>query len=108
MSTWDERAMERANLLYPPPPDSELGLTYPLDALRDGKRDAFILGASWHQEQLLTDEVIDRAARALNKAGWTCGDRAREPGHYDDCLYGRSICLSMARTVLTAVIGDQE
>ena len=51
MNTWDELAMERANLFYPPP-EGELGLTYPLEALRDGKRDAFVLGAEWQRAQL--------------------------------------------------------
>lgn len=107
MSTWDERAMERANLFYPPP-EGELGLTYPLEALRDGKRDAFVLGAAWQREQLLTDEAIERAARELNAAGWACLAGAHEPGEYDDCPYCRVTCLNMARVALTAAIGDQE
>lgn len=108
MTTWDERAMERANLLYPSPEDEQVSGKYTLDDLRSGKRDAFIAGAGWQRGQHLTDETVDRAARALNKDGWTCMGGWHEPGEYDECDYCREICRSMARTALTVAIGDPE
>ena len=92
MNTWDELAMERANLFSPPPSDCELGLTYPLEALRDGKRDAFVLGAEWQRAQLLTDEAIDQVAMALHEV-----DVADASADYRE----------RARVALTAAIGDQ-
>lgn len=60
MTAWDERALERANLFYPPPEGEHVGRKYSLDDLRFGKRDAFIAGAAWQREQLLTDETHPR------------------------------------------------
>lgn len=64
-------------------------------------------GAAWQREQLLADEAVERVARALNTAGWTCVDGAHEPGDYDDCPYCRGTCIALARAALTAAIGDQ-
>lgn len=102
MSTWDERAMERANLFYPPPPDGETGLTYPLEALRDGKRDAFMMGASWRQEQLLTDETIERAARALYEMDVADASAEPWPTFHDGM---NDMYRERARAALMAVIG---
>lgn len=106
MTTWDERAMEQANLFYPPPPDGEMGLTYPLEALRDGKRDAFMLGASWQQKQLLTDDVIERAAMAIllrNYPGCTLDEARRFAGAGE-----REDARNDARVALTAALGGPE
>ena len=65
----------------------------------------FTEGAAWQREHLLTDEIIERAARVLNKAGWTCMDGWH--GHYDDCPYCRGTCLALARAALTEAIGDE-
>ena len=108
MTTWNDRALECASDLFPEPEGREANKTYyPLEALREHKRGAFILGAAWQREQLLTDETVERAARALNTAGWTCVDGAHEPGDYDDCPYCRGTCIALARAALTAAIGDQ-
>ena len=66
----------------------------------------FRQGAAWQREALLSDETVERAARVLNRDGWTCMDRTHEPGHYDDCSYCRGVGLALARTALTAAIGD--
>lgn len=71
-------------------------------------QDAFMIGARWQREALLSDESVERAARALNAAGWTCVDGAHEPGDYDDCPYCRGTCADMARAALTAAIGDDD
>ena len=68
----------------------------------------FRQGAEWQRGQILTDEAIERAARALNTAGWTCRAWKHEPGRYDDCRYCRGVCFVTARAVLTEAIGDQE
>ena len=95
MTTWEERAAERA--LQRDPGETWCNMT----------RTKFRAGAAWQREALLSDETVERAARALNAAGWTCGDGAHEPGEYDDCPYCRVACLGIARTALTAAIGDQ-
>lgn len=59
-------------------------------------------------EALLSDEAVERAARALNAAGWTCVDGAHEPGDYDECPYCRGTCTTLARAALTAAIGDDD
>ena len=97
MSTWDELAAAEAERR-----DRKDDDWYALHA-----DELFRQGAAWQREQLLTDETMERAARALNTAGWTCMDATHEPGRYDDCHYCRGLCLNMARTVLTAAIGDQ-
>lgn len=71
-------------------------------------QEAFMIGAHWQREALLSDEAVERAARALNAAGWTCVDGAHEPGDYDDCPYCRGTCTALARAALTAAIGDDE
>lgn len=60
------------------------------------------------REALLSDEAVERVARALNAAGWTCVDGAHEPGDYDDCPYCRGTCTALARAALTAAIGDDD
>ena len=97
MTIWDELATAEAERR-----DRKDSDWYALHA-----DDLFRQGAAWQREQLLADEAVERAARELNKAGWTCGDRARAPGHYDDCPYCRGTCLALARTALTAATGDQ-
>lgn len=97
MTTWDERATAEAKRR-----DRKDSDWYALHA-----DELFRQGAAWQREQLPADESVERAARVLNKAGWTCMDATHEPGRYDDCHYCRGICLALARTVLTAAIGDQ-
>ncbi|MCT1689885.1 hypothetical protein M3B11_02740 [Brevibacterium sp. p3-SID960] len=98
MSTWGERAHRAAEAL-----DMEaIEATDPEDVWY-----GFREGAAWQREQLPADESVERAARVLNKAGWTCMDATHEPGRYDDCHYCRGICLALARTALTAATGDQ-
>lgn len=105
MTTWDERALGRAIKLFPPPPDGELGLTYPLDALRDGKRDAFVLGAAWQRSQLLADEAVERAAMAIllrNYPACTLDEARRFAGA------GERDARNDARVALTAALGGPE
>ena len=68
---------------------------------------AFLDGARWQREALLSDESVERAARALNAEGWTC-DSIDEPGRYDDCAACRRVCDLMARVALTAAIGGDD
>ena len=98
MSTWGERAYRAAEAL-----DMEaIEATDPEDVWY-----GFREGAAWQREQLLTDESVERAARAFNAAGWTCEDGWHEPGEYDSCGDCKQVCDFIARTVLTAAIGDQ-
>lgn len=98
MSTWDELATAEAERRDRK--DSDWCALYADELFRQG--------AAWQQEALLSDEAVERVSRALNSDGWTCSDGEHEPGHYDDCYHCRGFCLRMARTVLTAAIGDQE
>lgn len=67
---------------------------------------AFCEGAAWQRDQLLTDDVIERAAMAIllrNYPSYTL-DEARRfagAGELDDAR-------NKARTALTAAIGDPE
>lgn len=97
MSTWDELATAEAERR-----DRRNSDWCALHA-----DELFRQGAVWQREALLSDEAVERAARVLNRAGWTCMDGAHEPGRDDDCHYCRDVCLDMARTVLTTLIGDQ-
>lgn len=98
MSTWSERAHRSAEAL-----DMEALEAADPEDVQYGFRE----GARWQREALLSDETVERAARALNAAGWTCVDGAHEPGDYDDCPYCRRTCAAMARAALTAAIGDK-
>jgi hypothetical protein len=66
----------------------------------------FVSGARWQREALLSDESVERAERALNEAGWTCGGGLHEPGEYDHCEDCREVAWELARVALTAAIGD--
>ena len=54
------------------------------------------------QEQAMSNE-IERVARALNLAGWTCSDGAHEPGDYGRCEACASTCDVMARAAIAAM-----
>ena len=101
MSTWDEKAADAA-IEYAKP------TMRPVQTVSDHMADAFHEGARWQREAPLTPEGVERAARALNAAGWTCTDGAHEPGDYDDCPYCRGTCTALARAALTAAIGDDD
>ena len=96
MSDWDDLIHDNRRWV-----ELHEGNNYQAEAAR---RMTVLLDA---MEALRSDEAVERVARALNAAGWTCMDGVYEPGRYDDCHYCRGICLALARTVLTAAIGDQ-
>lgn len=52
---------------------------------------------------IYAEDQLDRAARALNDAGWTCAGGSHEPGQYDDCDDCRKCCIDVAREVLAVV-----
>ena len=83
-------------------------IRYYSDWCPDGIQEEHRRGARWQREALLTPEGVERAARALNAAGWTCTDGAHEPGDYDDCPYCRGTCAALARAALTAAIGGDD
>lgn len=96
MTTWDELATTEAERRDRK--DSDWCALHADELFRQG--------AAWQREALLSDETVERAARVLNKAGWTCMDGAHEPGEYDNCHYCRGFSLALARAALTAAIGD--
>ena len=59
------------------------------------------------REALLSDTTITMAGRALNLEGWVC-PMVCEPGQYDECEDCERVCDHMARTALTAAIGDDD
>ena len=46
---------------------------------------------------------LERVARALNLAGWTCSDGAHEPGNYDTCAQCRRVCNNGAHIAIAAL-----
>ena len=58
------------------------------------------------RQVLLSDDAVERVARALNHEGWT--DGWCEPDEYDQCERCRAACYHMARAALTAATGDND
>ena len=58
-------------------------------------------------EALLSDETVERVARAFNAEGWTC-ESVDGPELYDDCAACRRVCDLMARVALTAATGGDD
>lgn len=54
------------------------------------------------REALVGDDAVERAARALNLAGWTCEGGGDEPGRYDECEDCRRVTRPLARAALKA------
>ena len=50
---------------------------------------------------------LERVARALNLAGWTCSDGAHEPGNYDTCAQCRRVCNNGAHIAIAAMTTPQ-
>lgn len=101
MSNWDEKVADAAFEHAKPQ-------MRPVQTLNDHMAEAFHYGARWQREALLSDEAVDRAARALNDAGLTCPDGAHEPGQYDECDYCKGATRRMAQAALTAALGEEE
>lgn len=71
------------------------------------RRAGFNTGARWQREQLLSDESVERVARALNGAGWVCMGCEYEPFDFDKCPSCREVCTKQARAALTALLGEE-
>lgn len=48
---------------------------------------------------------LERAARDLNRFGWTCHSGSHEPGSFDDCEDCRNVCMEVARSAFSAMSG---
>ena len=96
---WKHEAEAVAEALYPDGSERQR-------QRRVGAVAGFLYGSGAALTWASNAEAVERAARALNADGWTCTDGAHEPGEYDDCHYCRVVCLGIARTALTAAIGD--
>lgn len=108
MSDWDERAEDHAAaaILDPSAP------TGTKRSRARGRREGFVWGARWQRSRLLSDETVDRAARAV--AGlepgedWpTNAEMGGGPTGTRDDEY-RSECVRTARAALTAALGEDE
>ena len=76
-----------------------------LDAIEQGATDADLHSLrNW----LTSDATVERVARALNNAGWTCDGGTHEPGLYDDCAECRQWCDEGARTALAAALAPEK
>lgn len=77
----------------------------PVQTLSDHMADAFHDGARWMREALLSDETVERAARALYETDREeyDGDKPWPPRpHFIEDMYRER-----ARAALTAAIGDE-
>ena len=96
--TWDEKAADAA-IEYAKPQ------MRPVQTVSDHMADAFHEGARWQREALLSDESVERAARALyetDRAEYD-GDKPWPPRpHFIEDMYRER-----ARAALTAAIGDK-
>lgn len=80
-----------ASVLFPPPLDYEAGLTYPLEALRDHKRAAFIAGAAWQRKELdkqisdMPEQFRDpeKLARFVIENEWALDSQTNPSGRAD-------------------------
>ena len=97
--TWDEKAADAA-IEYAKPQ------MRPVQTVSDHMADAFHEGARWQREALLSDESVERAARALyetDRAEYD-GDKPWPPRpHFIEDMYRER-----ARAALTAAIGDDD
>ena len=96
--TWDEKAADAA-IEYAKPQ------MRPVQTVSDHMADAFHEGARWQREALLSDESVERAARALyetDRAEYD-GDKPWPPRpHFIEDMYRER-----ARAALTAAIGGK-
>ena len=96
--TWDEKAADAA-IEYAKPQ------MRPVQTVSDHMADAFHEGARWQREALLSDESVERAARALyetDRAEYD-GDKPWPPRpHFIEDMYRER-----ARAALTAAIGGE-
>ncbi len=51
------------------------------------------------------EEQLDRAARELNRYGWTCHGGGHEPGNYDSCEDCQGVCMEVARAAFHEMSG---
>lgn len=101
MTSWDERALEEAkneharNRLYD---------------LEKSRLTTFVEGARLQREALLSDEAVERAARAINQGPWLFRDEYVESGRPVDCGTDLAVdeSLRRARAALLAAIGDDD
>ena len=96
--SWDKKAADAA-IEYAKP------TMRPVQTMSDHMADAFHEGARWQREALLSDETVERAARALHETDREeyDGDKPWPPRpHFIEDMYRER-----ARAALTAAIGDE-
>ena len=97
--TWDEKAADAA-IEYAKPQ------MRPVQTVSDHMADAFHEGARWQRGALLSDETVERAARALYETDRKeyDGDKPWPPRpHFIEDMYRER-----ARAALTVAIGDDD
>ena len=101
--TWDEKAADAA-IEYAKP------TIRPVQTMSDHMADAFHDGARWQREALLSDETIEKAARALYELApypeWAEGIAPIGVVGWED-VDDKHRYRDMARLALTAAIGDE-
>ena len=103
---WDERAERWATVLFQPVPVAEGAGHMRERGIRLNReaelcRTAFVRGARWQREALLSDESIERAALGIHAS--------HDRGDWDEELpVVQDEYLDMARAALTAAMGEDE